>query len=252
MDITSKETQNRIVEMYTTIDSVGHYLSAVEIAVIFEVSQYIIFSVLRKNNVEIRGISETLLHHRACKPIKNLPPEGQPAPFCKCGCGNSVKWSQRQNKWLLYFDGHYRKDALYKDEDWLRHQYVDLHRTAEEIAEECGVCHSSIYKSMRKLNISTRSQPESLVLRGSVSREKNPAWLGGIAKWDYAPNWKALARSVRMRDKYVCQSCGLTKKRWGVGLHVHHIDHDKTNNSLDNLISLCAQCHREVHTGQDY
>jgi hypothetical protein len=185
------------------------------------------------------------------KPIKNIPPLGQSTPFCKCGCGRPVIWNRRSNKWNVFVQesGHYRKDAQYKSESWLREQYVDLHRPTTEIAQECFVNITTISHYLNKYHIPRRTQAESLVLSGAVRGSKNPAWKGGCAKWDYAFNWKATARRIRMRDKYTCQACGLTKKRWGVGLHVHHIDQDKTHNSDDNLISLCAQCHREVHAG---
>jgi predicted HNH restriction endonuclease len=32
-------------------------------------------------------------------------------------------------------------------------------------------------------------------------------------------------------------------------LVVHHIDEDRSNNTIDNLIVLCANCHAEVHEG---
>jgi hypothetical protein len=40
----------------------------------------------------------------------------------------------------------------------------------------------------------------------------------------------------------VCQNC-----EENVNVVVHHIDHDRTNNDLDNLIPLCATCHGKVH-----
>ena len=39
-----------------------------------------------------------------------------------------------------------------------------------------------------------------------------------------------------------CLSCGATEK-----IHVHHIDHDYTNNVLSNLITLCSKCHLGGH-----
>lgn len=31
---------------------------------------------------------------------------------------------------------------------------------------------------------------------------------------------------------------------------IHHVDHDRTNNEIENLQSLCSNCHRFVHRGQ--
>ncbi len=42
-----------------------------------------------------------------------------------------------------------------------------------------------------------------------------------------------------------CAECGYDKHK--EVLCVHHIDHDRTNNSLDNLIILCPTCHVELH-----
>ena len=42
-----------------------------------------------------------------------------------------------------------------------------------------------------------------------------------------------------------CAVCGYSKHLHS--LTVHHIDGDRSNNSLDNLIPLCNSCHRKVH-----
>lgn len=39
-----------------------------------------------------------------------------------------------------------------------------------------------------------------------------------------------------------CQRCGATDD-----LHVHHIDRDHSNNTLDNLMVLCESCHQTEH-----
>lgn len=39
-----------------------------------------------------------------------------------------------------------------------------------------------------------------------------------------------------------CQACGRTQY-----VEVHHIDGDRSNNTVENLIPLCTACHRTVH-----
>lgn len=39
-----------------------------------------------------------------------------------------------------------------------------------------------------------------------------------------------------------CRVCSDTKD-----LNIHHLDMNRTNNSLDNLIPLCETCHHKVH-----
>lgn len=52
-------------------------------------------------------------------------------------------------------------------------------------------------------------------------------------------------------DQYTCQMCGAIKKN-GVKLHVHHIVPYTINpmlaNDIDNCITLCKKCHKEVHS----
>jgi len=41
-----------------------------------------------------------------------------------------------------------------------------------------------------------------------------------------------------------CHECGTT-----VDIEVHHIDEDRFNNALKNLLPLCHDCHMKVHNG---
>jgi 5-methylcytosine-specific restriction endonuclease McrA len=42
-----------------------------------------------------------------------------------------------------------------------------------------------------------------------------------------------------------CERCGYNKCL--SALQVHHLDKNRSNNRLENLMVLCANCHCEVH-----
>ena len=50
------------------------------------------------------------------------------------------------------------------------------------------------------------------------------------------------------RDGGACRECGRGQEKGrGRALVVHHLDYDKANNDLDNLILLCRRCHLGGH-----
>lgn len=78
--------------------------------------------------------------------------------------------------------------------------------------------------------------------------EKNPNWQGGKSFVPYPLGWTNTFREqVRYRDGYKCQFCGVSESECKSKLHVHHIDCNKNNLSLKNLISLCRSCHSTEH-----
>jgi len=50
------------------------------------------------------------------------------------------------------------------------------------------------------------------------------------------------ALTVLDRDNDTCQKCGSKEN-----IHIHHIDWNKENNELDNLVLLCSSCHSTLH-----
>lgn len=54
---------------------------------------------------------------------------------------------------------------------------------------------------------------------------------------------------VLIRDQQVCQHCGFDFKQGGKSnqIHVHHIDKNPKNNNVNNLVLLCAKCHKLAH-----
>jgi hypothetical protein len=57
---------------------------------------------------------------------------------------------------------------------------------------------------------------------------------------------RELKETIRKRDNYTCQKCG-TSWSHGKKPHVHHIDYDKNNCSMSNLITLCNICNQKVN-----
>ena len=74
-------------------------------------------------------------------------------------------------------------------------------------------------------------------------------WRNGKYIQENHPNWKDGRHSYRgviNRNKVlpICRLCKANDKRV---LAVHHIDEDRTNNTIENLAWLCHNCHHLVH-----
>ncbi len=67
---------------------------------------------------------------------------------------------------------------------------------------------------------------------------------------DYGPDWDSIRARVRARDRYRCQGCGAPEN--GKPHHVHHripfraFASREQANQLDNLATLCPNCHRRA------
>ena len=95
----------------------------------------------------------------------------------------------------------------------------------------------------RKRTVEQRRQM-SINHIGLQAGAKHPRWLGGITLEPYGIGWTAARRNlVRERDFFTCQLC----LKGGNSFHVHHIDYNKKNNVMDNLITLCRNCHSKLH-----
>jgi len=62
-------------------------------------------------------------------------------------------------------NNQYTGDRKYNDENWLRHQYVRLGKTAKQIAEENGWHEKSVYRALHEHNINTRSHRARFLLK---------------------------------------------------------------------------------------
>jgi len=73
-------------------------------------------------------------------------------------------------------------------------------------------------------------------------------WKGGIANTPYPFEFnKDLKLYIKGIYGFTCQLCRKETK-----LTVHHIDYDKNNLKLNNLIPLCRSCHGKTNCYRDY
>lgn len=86
--------------------------------------------------------------------------------------------------------------------------------------------------------------------------DKNPNWRGGISRLPYPISFNGkLKKEVMQRDGYMDQLCGIDEnfhiKKYRQKLVIHHIDYNKMNCNLDNLITLCLVCNSRVNFGRE-
>jgi len=77
---------------------------------------------------------------------------------------------------------------------------------------------------------------------GLTSYDKNHLPIGD-------PN--LLKESIRTRDNFICQECGIHQDELDRNLDVHHIDYNKDNLDPNNLISLCRTCHIKTNFNRE-
>jgi len=88
-----------------------------------------------------------------------------------------------------------------------------------------------------------------LAKRHNLSGKEHHWWRDGASLEAHPPEFsEALKRLVRERDGLVCALCGGRRKD-SRALDVHHIDGNKQNNTMGNLLTLCQSCHMIVHHG---
>lgn len=113
-----------------------------------------------------------------------------------------------------------------------------------------------------KLSIAHTGKPLSKEHKQKLSVKKlelyanpknHPLWQGGKSFDHYPIKWtQALKRAVKERDNYICRVCKTPEKGLKKKLAIHHIDYDKNNCAMENLVALCNACHSKTNHKRDY
>jgi len=140
-------------------------------------------------------------------------------------------------------------DALYTNYDWLFHQSITLNKTFVAIAQEFGLNVSTLKKWARKLGVPKKGT-------GYFHIGKAP-WNKGVSDERQAEALRKYHHCGRRKEgimkpdtvryaKHKGDMCSICAKK--DDLEVHHIDRNHSNNSPDNLITVCESCHRRIHS----
>ena len=118
----------------------------------------------------------------------------------------------------------------------------------EERLKQCGKNNPFYGKKHNPETINRMKQKLSFMLSG----DKNPQWLGGLSFEPYGIEFNnELKEVVKKRDEYKCQECDISQLELKFGLQVHHIDFNKQNNNVSNLITLCRKCHLKTNFNRE-
>ena len=158
--------------------------------------------------------------------------------------GNYPKWwKEAMSK------GWENKSPKFKHiiKEWLQENYIEKKLGAVECARLKNCSYVTIYRKLNKFNIPIRNGSECQV--GELGHN----WQGGKSYEIYPIGWnKTFKEQVRYRDGYKCQMCGVPEMECRRKLHTHHIDYNKQNINLNNLISLCISCHIKTNYNRNY
>ena len=111
---------------------------------------------------------------------------------------------------------------------------------------ECFTCKTSIYKSLKDIN---RSKSKNYFCSQICSN----VWVGKEHRASNHSNWTTGESSykISMKREGFLQKCFLCGEQDSRVLAVHHIDENRKNNNLKNLIGLCHNCHFLIHHHND-
>jgi len=126
------------------------------------------------------------------------------------------------------------------------HYCIDCNKEIGNRATRCRKCADKLHseRMSTKLNYFAGKH---------FTKEKNPNWQYGLSFEEYGAEFdNALKEQVRQRDHYKCRICGCSQVENERQLDVHHIDYDKKNNDMNNLLTLCVHCHRKTNHNRDY
>ena len=151
-----------------------------------------------------------------------------------------------------------KKTRLFITREKLYQLYIVEKKSTAEIGKLYKVASSCIKSHLKKYGIKTR-QGLGRFKKGRVPWAKgkfgktHPGWKHGRANEPYSSEFNSRLKGlIKNRDNHKCQLCGCSEIECLSGLAIHHIDYNKYNSGVKNLISLCFSCHTKTNSNRKY
>lgn len=162
----------------------------------------------------------------------------------------ALKWKQRHNIETIKGVSEQgrtliNKNKPYTNKEWLQDAYNNF--TMQEIADQLNVNVCTIKDWIKRFNIRTRTVAEQRAFKsGNGNRTILSTYTKEFNKENYLANIPYNLPHT-FRTKIIdtvgkCQCCGFDEV-----LDLHHADQNHHNNSPENLVVLCPNCHAKVH-----
>lgn len=136
--------------------------------------------------------------------------------------------SHKNDKEKWKYNKNHTKDSYNKMKETIKQQYKN-----GRIVWNKGLLESE--------NSSVKNQADSLRENhhNNGSKDKNSNWKNGVSVNYY--------KKLKLNIDY-CEKCGSRDKK----LEVHHIDKNRKNNNIENLVKLCTDCHSMIHSKNEW
>lgn len=107
--------------------------------------------------------------------------------------------------------------------------------------DSCGPIAKKEARELRRQKIRQQNPKPARKSRTSAEHKAHEAQRRNLSRFG------GLREAVLERDNHQCRSCGTAWEPGSRYIVIHHLDHNKSNNTMDNLITLCRKCHPVIH-----
>ncbi len=160
-------------------------------------------------------------------------------PLCLCGCGQRTDFTPSHGTgFKSYVNGHNWVGKSRSEENKEKLRKINSGESNPNFGNPRRYYPSEKTKKLMSLRRSFYSENHPEWNVGS----RNGAWKGGISGQHYEGFSRTLKAFIHIRDRKMCRLCGSRDH-----LAVHHIDYNKKNPCIDNLIVLCSSCHSKTN-----
>lgn len=117
----------------------------------------------------------------------------------------------------------------------------------------CRQCENPVYKTAGKLRCAKGGRGpfcDRICSWMYFSGKNAPNYIHGQSRNGYPREFRRIRKKVLLRDGHRCFLCQAEHQLVGPhltrsNLEVHHIDWDKNNSEMENLVTLCVTCHHK-------